>query len=283
MYNMSKGVKMIFFNSSMPRSGSTLIQNILGQNPEIHVTPTDGFLELIYGARVNFTHNAEFKAQDSDQMLGAWRGFCLEGMKGYAKGLSDKPNTCIKSRGIGANYNWFESFMGEEPKVICMVRDVKAVLASMEKMHRANNENAQMIENPAEMRGLTTQSRVEQWLSGAPVGLALQRFGQMDLEGVNKKCLFVRYEDLTQHPDQIMGKIYEYIGLTPYSHDFKNVEQITIEDDTLYGMSPDLHKINKVVEFKKSDHIDILGEGLCKWIDDTCLGYQQNFGYMLNK
>ena len=46
---------MIFFNSSMPRSGSTLIQNILGQNPDIHSTPTDGFLELIYAARVNFT------------------------------------------------------------------------------------------------------------------------------------------------------------------------------------------------------------------------------------
>ena len=132
---------MILFNSSMPRSGSTLIQNILGQNPDIHVTPTDGFLELIYGARVNYTNNAEFKAQDQDQMIKAWRMFCNEGMKGYAKGLSDKPNTCIKSRGIGANYNWFEAFMGEEPKVICMVRNVKDILSSMEKMHRANNEN----------------------------------------------------------------------------------------------------------------------------------------------
>ena len=90
---------MIFFNSSMPRSGSTLIQNILGQNPDIHVTPTDGFLELIYAARVNFTNNAEFKAQDQKQMLNAWRGFCNEGMKGYVKGLSDKSHTCIKSRG----------------------------------------------------------------------------------------------------------------------------------------------------------------------------------------
>jgi len=274
-----QGDIMILFNSSMPRSGSTLLQNILGQNPDIHVTPTDGFLELIYGARVNFTNNAEFKAQDQKQMINAWRMFCNEGMKGYAKGLSDKPHTCIKSRGIGANYNWFKEFMDEEPKVICMVRNVKDVLSSMEKIHRANAENAQSIENPSEMRGLTTQSRVEQWLQGPPVGLALQRFGQMALEGVNKKCLFVRYEDLTQHPDQIMEKIYEYLGLAPYIHDFNNVEQITVEDDAVYGMTPDLHKVKKVVEPKKSDYVDVLGEGLCKWIDSTCLGYQQDFGY----
>ena len=29
-------IKKIFYNSSLPRSGSTLIQNILGQNPEFH-------------------------------------------------------------------------------------------------------------------------------------------------------------------------------------------------------------------------------------------------------
>jgi sulfotransferase len=270
---------MILFNSSMPRSGSTLVQNILGQNPDIHVTPTDGFLELIYGARVNYTNNAEFKAQDQEQMQKAWRGFCLEGMNGYVKGLSDKPHTCIKSRGIGANYNWFEAFMGEEPKVICMVRNVKAVLASMEKIHRANPENAQAIENPSNMSGLTTQNRVEQWLQGPPVGLALQRFGQMALEGTNKKCLFVRYEDLTQSPDQVMQKVYEYLGLPVYEHDFNNVEQITVEDDAVYGMTPDLHKIQKEVKVLKPDYIDVLGEGLCQWIDETCMGYQQDFGY----
>ena len=37
------------------------------------------------------------------------------------------------------------------------------------------------------MKGLTTESRVQQWLQGPPVGLALQRFQQMALEGLSKK------------------------------------------------------------------------------------------------
>jgi len=267
------------FNSSLPRSGSTLLQNILGQNPDIHVTPTDGFLELIYGARVNFTNNAEFKAQDEKQMIAAWRGFCKSGLDGYCNGLSSKPHTCIKSRGIGANYSWFQAFMGEEPKVIVMIRNIKSVLASMEKLHRSNPERAHTITNPSEMRGLTTESRVQQWLQGPPVGLALQRLQEMHTQGNSKKCMFVRFEDLTSHPEQVMPQIYKYIGLPEFGHDFNNVLQLTQEDDAVYGMSPSLHKVRPVVEMPRTDYLDILGENLCRQIDDMCAGYQKAHGY----
>lgn len=270
---------MIFFNSSMPRSGSTLLQNILAQNPSIHSTPTDGFLELIYGARANFTNNAEFKAQDSEQMLNAWRGFCREGMKGYVKGLSDKPHTCIKSRGIGANYRWFEAFMDEKPKVICMVRNIKSILSSMEKIHRNNSERTKPIENPLELNGLTTESRVQNWLQSQPIGLSLQRFGQMAQEGISKECLFVRYEDLTSNPKVIMKNIYSYLELPEYEHDFNNVEQVTVEDDEVYGLTSNLHSIRNVVEYKNPDYKDVLGNGVCKWVDEVCSGYQNAYDY----
>ncbi len=32
----------IFYQSSLPRAGSTLLQNILAQNPDIYATPTSG-------------------------------------------------------------------------------------------------------------------------------------------------------------------------------------------------------------------------------------------------
>jgi sulfotransferase len=264
----------------MPRSGSTLMQNILGQNPAIHVTPTDGFLELVYGARVNYTNNAEFKAQDPEQMQDAWRGFCREGMKGYVAGLSDKPNTCIKSRGIGEQFDWFEGFMGEPPKVIIMVRNVKSVLASMEKQFRKSSDKAQQVHNPSEMRGLTTESRVQQWLQGPPVGLALQRLQQMALQGTLDKCLVIKYEDLTQNPVAEINRVYEYLGLPAFEHDFDNVEQLTKEDDAVYGMTPDLHAVRPKVEYVKPDYKDILGAGLCKQIDQMCAGYQEDNGYV---
>ena len=61
-------MKQIFFQSSLPRSGSTLLQNILGQNTDFYVTPTSGLLELVYAARNNYSTSPEFKAQDAELM-----------------------------------------------------------------------------------------------------------------------------------------------------------------------------------------------------------------------
>ena len=37
----------LFFNSSLPRAGSTLISNIVGHHPDFFVSPTSGLIGLI--------------------------------------------------------------------------------------------------------------------------------------------------------------------------------------------------------------------------------------------
>ena len=78
-------IPKIFYQSSMPRAGSTLLQNILAQNPDFYVTPTSGLLELIFGARLNYTNSPEFKAQDSASMKKAFLAFSRAGMEAYFK------------------------------------------------------------------------------------------------------------------------------------------------------------------------------------------------------
>ena len=80
----------IFFQSSLPRAGSTLLQNILGQNPEFYVTPTSGVLELLYAARQNYSNDDSFKAQDSKLMKKAWINFCKKGIEGFFEAITDK-------------------------------------------------------------------------------------------------------------------------------------------------------------------------------------------------
>ena len=76
----------IFFQSSLPRSGSTLLQNILGQNPDFYVTPTSGVLELLYMARGYYSNGAEFKAQDPALMRDGFMSFCKNGLEGFFDG-----------------------------------------------------------------------------------------------------------------------------------------------------------------------------------------------------
>lgn len=163
--------------------------------------------------------------------------------------------------------------------MICMVRNLKSIISSMEKIYRNNQENHQAIQNHAEMKGTSTPKRVDYWFGGPPVGLAVERLNQCMLEGINKEVLYVRAEDLTSYPDREMTRIYNYLGLNDYKHDFSNVEQSVKEDDAVYGLTKDLHTIRRTVTPLKPDYNEILGKQVCDWIDNTFAWYQKGFGY----
>ena len=64
----------------------------------------------------------------------------------------------------------------------------------------------------------------------------------------------------------------------PYDegHDFNNVEQITVEDDEVYGVFGD-HTIRRQVQPQPSRALEILGPGLCDWIRQRYGWFYQRF------
>ena len=202
-------MEKIFFQSSLPRAGSTLLQNILGQNPDFYVTPTSGVLELIYASRNNYTNDVSFKAQDPELMKKGWLNFCNQGLIGFYKGITQKKYVVDKSRGWGIHYNFLNSFY-PNPKIVCMVRDLRSIYASMEKNFRKNPEKDSGIVNWAELKGTTTAKRVDFWAFNPPVGIALERLWQMIMEGLDKNILFIRFEDLTLYPQRELNRVYDF-------------------------------------------------------------------------
>jgi hypothetical protein len=77
-----------------------------------------------------------------------------------------------------------------------------------------------------------------------------------------------------------MNKVYDYLGLNPYKHDFDNVEQSIKEDDSVYGLTNDLHTIKRKVQPLTPDYNQILGNQVCDWIDNQFAWYQKGFGYI---
>ena len=175
-------MEKIFFQSSLPRAGSTLLQNILGQNPDFYVTPTSGVLELLFAARGNYTNDNAFKAQDPKLMKKGWLNFCRQGIEGFFTDITDKKYVVDKSRGWGIHYNFLNSFY-PNPKVVCMVRDLRSIYASMEKNFRKNQDKDAGIVNWAEMKATTTAKRVDHWAQTPPIGIAVERLKQMIDEG----------------------------------------------------------------------------------------------------
>jgi len=270
----------IFYQSSMPRSGSTLLQNIIAQNPDFYVTPTSGLLELVFGARLSYTNNPEFRAQDPSLMKGAFLAFCRTGMEAYFSALTDKRFILDKSRGWGVHFDLLRLIFGEEPKIICMVRDLRQILASMEKRFRQSPDRNRPIESHHNLSGTTTLKRAMIHLQTPPVGLALDRLIEIRQRGWDKKILFLRFEDLTTEPAQTLQKVYQYLEIPEFKHDFENVIQVTHEDDEVFGI-PGLHDIRAKVEPYRNDYLTILGRETVMHVQAQHAWYFAEFGYRL--
>lgn len=268
----------IFFNSSMPRSGSTLIQNILGTNPNFHVSPTSGVLELINASRRVYTLSPTFKAQKEEEVQKAFIGYCKNAIYGYYTAISNKPYAIDKSRGWALNYDFLSTFI-VKPKIIFMVRDLRDIISSMEKNHQRNPEkwDLSMDEDP---KGVGIGDRINLWLANnsRPVGDTLNRLKEVIFKNYDKHIHFVRYEDLCSNPQKTMDGIYKYLEVPKYEHDFNNIPQITFEDDKFHGKYG-VHTIRNKVEVVKSDAIKVLGIPLCKQIYDNNYWYFSKFKY----
>jgi hypothetical protein len=90
--------------------------------------------------------------------------------------------------------------------------------------------------------------------------------------------LFVKYEDLCLHPETEMTRIYEYLKIPYYKHDFKNVEQTTKEDDSVYGAFGD-HIIRNEVKLLPSKAKQLLGKDVCDWIHNNYKWFYDYFNY----
>src|SRR5574343_106067 len=161
-------VEKIFFQSSLPRAGSTLLQNILAQNSDFYVTPTSGVLELIYAARSNFTNSPEFKAQDAKLMKDGFTRFCHDGIFGFFNAITDKKYVLDKSRGWGVHYNFLNTFY-PNPKIICMVRDLRDIFTSFEVKFRENQHLDSGLVDHGKLVGTTTEKRIDIWANSPPL------------------------------------------------------------------------------------------------------------------
>ena len=110
-------VKNIFFNASLPRAGSTLLQNVMMQNPEIYSTPTSGVVEFLLPARTIYSTGDAFKAQDAETMKNGFRGFCKGGLWGFFNEVTDRPYVLDKSRAWTGHYSFLD-FLNQTQKLL---------------------------------------------------------------------------------------------------------------------------------------------------------------------
>lgn len=271
--------KQIFFNASLPRAGSTLLQNVLMQNPEIYSSPTSGVVEFLLNARQIYTTGDAFKAQNPQEMEKAFKGFCRAGLYGFYDSITSCPYVIDKSRAWLGHYR-FADIIEPGAKVIVMVRDLRAIFASMEKNYRKNPHKDQPLANNGKsLDNLTTDSRLLNFSVAPPIGPALEWLYDSIIQGYHEHILFIRYEDFTSNPNNEIQKIYHYLNIPYFQHDFENVDQLTYENDVIHGIYGD-HIIKNKIEPVQNDYTQVLGYHNCDKIRAHYKWFYDAFGYL---
>jgi sulfotransferase len=271
-------VEKVFYQSSMPRCGSTLLQNVLAQNPDIYATPTSGICDLLLNAKSNFTNAIEFKAQDSKLMDNAFKGFCKGAVYGYFNNLTDRKYVIDKCRGWSVTYdfvNWFDP----NPKVIVMIRDLRSIVSSLEKKFRQNQHLDAGMQNWNDMKGTTVDKRIDMFLNIAPPLCApIDIIYDIIVRKISQKCLFIKFEEFSTNPINELKKIYNYLEIPYYEHDVNNIPQFTKENDVFYRPFGD-HLIRNKIEPLEEDYINVLGRHNCNYITEKYNWFYKAFNY----
>ena len=273
-------MKKTIFVSGLPRSMTTLMANILANNPHIGGGETSPLLEYLYGARNNFSTVPEVKsALTEDVMHKSFLNFCRQGLNGYAESVTEKEIYLDKSRG----WIYYSEFLKEfypEAKIIVMVRDIRAILSSFEKKWRDNPSIIDNEDNPAKGEFITVDNRCDHWLSRPPLGIALKRLYNAVQTKTIENMLVVKAEELCKNPKSVMQKVYDFIG-EPYCElDYNNIQQMTVENDRIsdFGIYGD-HTIRPKVEPLKKDWDELLGTAISNNVKANYKWFFEAFNY----
>lgn len=231
----------IHFISGLPRSGSTLLAAILQQNPHFHAGMTSPVGSLFTALLRQMSQENEAAVFIDDEQR---RDVLTAIFDAYYR--REQETKLV----FDTNRLWCSKLpalvqLFRDAKVICCVRQVPWILDSIERLVRRNSLEPSGIFkfDPAG----TVYSRVEGLGTGSGmVGFAWNALREAYFGEHSDRLLLVTYETLTRDPQRAMAAIYDFIGETPFAHDFENVCYDAPEFDARLG-TPGLHRVGRVV------------------------------------
>lgn len=228
-------MKQLHFCGGLPRSGSTILMNILQQNSNIFTTATCALPDIIHQhILIKSRYRECFQAMAIDQADQAMFGLVQGATKGWYEALTNKPVVISKNR------SWSNIFhLYKNSKYIVMIRDLRDIVESFEKI----NAKTLALHSYGDMSVFTPamhqQEKYKHYFietNSLTVPLTTEVPRMMELFQKEKnKVLFIRYEDFTKDPIYILNKFYNFLELPFFNHDLHNIQQsVLYEHDHAY-------------------------------------------------
>lgn len=247
-------MKTLYFIAGLPRSGSTMICNILKQNPDIHSEAVTSLSSLVGSIHANWNSYETNKEYPNEN---AKLGVLSSVLEGYYKHI-DKPFVFDKDRQWISQIGLLENILQKKIKILCMVRNPAEILASFEKL-RKNNPTFFTLSDQTLRESSTIASRAYFYAGpNGPLSLSHAHIKDAVTMGYLDRLLFVDYGRYCNSPKTQTKRIYDFFEIPQFEHNFTYIEQSEKYNDVAVGL-PNLHKIKPKLEKTTVNCVEYLG------------------------
>lgn len=244
-------MKHINFIAGLPRSGSTMLANILKQNPKIDSAPVSSLCSIINAIHSNWENiesNKEFPNETAkiDTLNSVLFGYHKTKKKDF---IFDKDRMWISKIPL------LEEILQKNVKILCPVRNPAEILTSFEKLRR--NNPSQLIAGDSGHSTIAARCMFYSNPDGI-LGLSHALHKDAITMGFLDRMLFVDYNRFCNSPKSQLKRIYDFFEIPSHEHDLKNIVQTEIYNDLATG-HPNLHKIKPSLEKTTTNCVEYLG------------------------
>jgi len=250
--------KTFHFLSGLPRTGSTVIESILQQNPNVYVSPTSPLLHLLNKNQDEFWKCPEVIANPVPDML-------TNMSRGMIYGCwQHRPEKIIidKHRGWGKNMPATTIVFGQEIKMVATIRDLPSIMASWLTLIRSDPVNTARIRKSVIAKGGEANDdnlMAEMWFENV---LDCVESVCMAKQTASNRLMFVKYDDFIENPKKEILRIESFLELPSHEYDFENITNNNLNNDfEAYGFN-NMHKVRPKVEKIAKHPREVLGDSL---------------------
>jgi len=230
-------MQQLHYCLGLPRTCSSVIMNILNENPRIFTTGTCPMPYFVDACQRRTNEVSEFIALDKDVLNKSYLNFLRQGMRGWFEAMTDKPIVFSKHR-VWSEYLSHTFAIDPNSKYLVLLRDLRDIICSFESLAwKYPQVNYKRGNDP--FYQLCVEERMETYCTDTTslLGRALDMLPHViEVAQKNPNNFFIcKYECFNEKPRETLQQIYQWLGEPNFEHDFDNIPKPDYyEHDTTY-------------------------------------------------
>jgi sulfotransferase len=252
-------MKTYHFLAGLPRSGNTLLSSLLNQNPDIYCSALSPLNSLMYS--MHELLKSEHSLRNPNNIPKTINQIILN----YYSDI--KQNIIIdreKAWATQANFDLIKEYITPQPKIIFTVRPILEILTSwINILPEYSFVDKEMQDTNFWYKDYLTKNDNR-------CDFIMRPWGQIDKtifsinqiikpENKNVFCL-IKYDDIVNTPQETMNKIYDFLEIPSYKHNFNKIKKLEKDNDEALGQPANLHEIRPKLSKVSKKPEDVLSD-----------------------